>query len=144
MRKFWEVENLKLEGTVLRVSMVELTSAVDEISTPINVLGVVVTGRPLKVRASSERATITFSDVVEFRAVPEQLSWPAYEDGQELISCLLYKKEGPYFYGEDCPLDRETFGNGVGWVKAVDLQCYIIHSESLDLYVLSNQPPSVF
>jgi len=123
--------------------MVELTSTPNDIAPPIAIAGVVVTGHPLKVRSDSEHVTVTFPKVIEFRAVPEQCSWPTYEDGKELISYLLYQKSGLFFYGKECPQDYESFNTSLGWVVAKDLQCYVVHSESFDIYVLTNQPPSI-
>ena len=131
-----------LEGTALRVAMVELTSNPNDIATSVTIAGITARGYPLEERANSERVTITFSKVTEFRAVPEQCSWPAYDDGEELISCLLYEKPGLFFYEKNCPHSHEVFDSRLGWISAKSLQCYIIHSESFDIYVLSSQPPS--
>jgi hypothetical protein len=97
-RKFWQIKNMFLEGTALRVAMVELTSNPNDIATSVTIAGITARGYPLEERANSERVTITFSKVTEFRVVPEQCSWPAYDDGKELISCLLYEKPGLFFY----------------------------------------------
>lgn len=143
-RKFWEIENLILEDGVLQVAVIELTSNQNDIAPPVTIGGVVINGHPLKVRSNSERVervTITFPKVTEFRAVPEQCSWPIYEDGRELIPCLLYEKSGQFFYGKDCPKGHQTFDDSLGWVNAENLQCYVVHSESFDVYVLSHQPP---
>lgn len=143
MRRFWEMESLHLENSKLRVSLLEMAASSDDTPESISISGMEIGGFTLKAGDDAARSTIVFSKVVEFRAVPEQLSWPIYEDGEELLPCILYKKSGLFFYGRDCAQDCETVSNEVGWVKAIDLECYIVHSESLDIYVLSAQAPIV-
>jgi hypothetical protein len=142
-RKFWQIENVLLESGVLQISMIELTSAPSDMASPAAIAGVVITGQSLMVRPNSEHLTVTFPKIVEFRAVPEQCSWPTYEDGIELIPCFLYEKSGLFFYGKSCPQDYKSFDTNLGWCYAKDLQCYVVHSESFDIYVLTNQPPSI-
>ena len=143
MRKFWEIEDLAFFENELKVTVLEMTSSVDDPAPSITILGVTIGGLALRVRENAQKINLIFSDVVEFRALPEQTSWPSYEDGDELISALLYRKSGTFFYGNDKSADYETFGQSTGWVKACELDCYIIHSETFDLYVLSNCAPAI-
>ena len=143
--KFWQIENMLFEGIVLQVALVELTSNPNDIPTPLTIANVTLKGYPLEMRANSEQVTITFSKVAEFRAVPEICSWPAYDDGEGLIiPCLLYEKPSSFFDGKNGPHRHEIYDKSIGWwVAAENLRCYIVHSESFDVYVLSSQPPSV-
>lgn len=142
-RRFWEIEKVQLEDGVLQIAMIELSSALSDPAPPVSIAGVMIAGNSLKIRPDSERVSIVFSKVFEFRAIPEQCSWPAYEDGIEIFPFLLYEKPGLFFYGNEYPQEYERFNECIGWVKVDSLQCYIIHSESFDIYVLSNQPPYV-
>lgn len=141
--RFWQLECFAFDGGILRAKLIELKSYENEIAPPISVAGILITGHSLKARSSSERVTISFPKIIEVRVVPEICSWPTYEDGEQLIPSLLYRKSGLFFYGKDCSQDFEAFDSDLGWVKASHLQCYIIHSESFDIYVLSCESPTV-
>ena len=95
----------------------------------------------LKVQTDARRIAITFAHIAECRTLPEQCSWPVYDDGDELLPCLLYQKPGSFFFGENCPPGNETFDSQLGWVSIDKLRCYIVHSESFDVYVLTHQAP---
>lgn len=141
--RFWQLESFAFERSILRAELIELKWHEEETAPPISVAGVVITGHPLKARPSSERIAIIFPKIIEVRVVPELCSWPKYEDGEKLIPSLLYKKSGLFFYGKDESQNFEAFDSDLGWVNAGHLQCYIIHSESFDIYVLSSEPPTV-
>lgn len=141
--RFWQIERVSFEGGSLQIQLSELTTTQEDVAPPVTIAGVVVAGHSLRVRANSKRTSVAFSEVTEFRAVPEQCSWPAYEDGTEIVSYLLYKKPGAYFYGQGCTDEYQCFDKSLGWVSVDCLQCYIIHSESFDIYVLSSQSPVI-
>lgn len=142
-REFWEIESVRFEGNVLRVAMVELTWHSDDVAPNALIGGVEIAGPPLKVPDHARQIKINFSKVIEFRVTPEICSWPGYENGEEICSALLYRKPGLFFYGDNRPEDFESFDLELGWVKVQDLHCYIVHSESFDIYVLSKHPPTV-
>jgi len=141
-RKFWSLNNLSYDDSSLRIKMTELISYENELAPPVDICGVVITGHPLLPREESEAIELNFPTPTEFRVVPEIQSWPVYEDGEEIIPCLLYKKPGLFFYGKDCS-QVETYDQELGWVKAEHLQCFIVHSESVDIYVLSGKSPII-
>ena len=135
-RKFWKLDKCCLQGASLQVEMNELISYPNEIE------GKYI-GNPLKVRDDSERVVINFPSIAEFKLIPEQCSWPSYDCGEERIPFLLYKLTDDFFFGKDKRDNLETFDSNLGWVKCHDLMCFVIHSESFDVYVLTSQLPKI-
>ena len=141
-RTFWELESVSFSASVLRVQVVELTTTGDDPAPPIEILGVVIGGNALRVRPTSRRVSVRFAEILEFRAVPEQISWPTYDDGEEIIPCLLYAKPGRFFDRNAPSATRPTFSATSGLVNVDEFSCYIVHNESFDIYVLAAHRPT--
>ncbi|MFZ1417237.1 MAG: hypothetical protein WAS93_02705 [Burkholderiaceae bacterium] len=135
-RKFWQLDSCLLNESRLQLIVSELISYPNEFD------GGYI-GNPLKVREESERIIINFQSIAECKLVPEQCSWPSYDHGEKIISCLLYKLTSDFFFGKDQRDNLETFDSNLGWVKCSELMCFVIHSESFDVYVLTSQSPAI-
>lgn len=134
-KKFWELDSCVLKKTSLQLFLCELISYESEVDECI--------GHPLKAREESIRVSIEFDSIAEFKLLPEQCSWPSYDYGEEIISCLLYKLTDDFFYGKDKRDNLETFDSHLGWVKCSELMCFVIHSETFDAYILTSQSPKI-
>jgi hypothetical protein len=140
---YWQIDELMFENEILRIGVTELMAISTDVAEPITIHGVEIRGNCIKPRSNSKCVSFTFLNTIEFRVMPEVFSWPAYEDGEEMIPGLLYQQPGLYFYDEPWSQDYQTFHSHLGWVKAAELSCYIIHTETVDIYVLTNSPPSI-
>ena len=142
--RYWKLNELTLENEVLRIGVTELLAIPSDVAEPITINGVEISGNPLRPRLNSKNISLKFSSITEFRVMPEVLSWPAYASEEAVIPSLLYKCSGLYFYGKIWPQDHETYHYHLGWVKVARLHCYIVHTETVDIYVLTDSLPSIF